>query len=173
MFFDGVPAPLTYLSGNQINAVVPYEVAGNNSTNIVVQAQGRRSAPSNVPVVPAAPGIFGAILNQDGSQNTPANPANVGDAIVLFATGEGQTNPPGVTGMLATGPILPTPVLPVIVQVGGQTATLAYAGALPQGAGVMQINAIIPAGVATGASVPLTLSVGGVQAQTGITISVR
>ena len=37
----------------------------------------------------------------------------------------------------------------------------------------MQINAIIPAGVATGASVPLTLSVGGVQAQTGITISVR
>lgn len=173
VFFDGVPAPLTYLSGNQINAVVPYEVAGNNSTNIVVQTQGRRSAPLNVPVVPAAPGIFGAILNQDGSQNTPANPANVGDAIVLFATGEGQTNPPGVTGMLATGPILPTPVLPVIVQVGGQTATLAYAGALPQGAGVMQINAIIPAGVATGASVPLTLSIGGVQAQAGITISVR
>jgi uncharacterized protein (TIGR03437 family) len=75
--------------------------------------------------------------------------------------------------MLAIGPILPTPVLPVTVQIGGQTATLAYAGALPQGAGVMQINAVIPADVAAGASVPLTLSIGGAQAQTGITISVR
>ncbi len=173
VLFDGIPAPLTYLSGGQINAVVPYEVAGNSSTSIVVQTLGRRSDPFIVPVVPAAPGIFGIVLNQDGSQNTPSNPAHVGDAIVFFATGEGQTNPPGVTSKLATGSILPTPVLPVTVQIGGQTATLAYAGALPQGAGVMQINAVVPVGIAAGASVPLTLSIGGAQAQTGITISVR
>jgi uncharacterized protein (TIGR03437 family) len=173
VLFDGIPAPLTYLSGGQINAVVPYEVSGNSSANIVVQTQGRRSDPFSVPVVPAAPGIFGIVLNQDGSQNSPANPAHVGDTIVFFATGEGQTNPPGVTGKLAAGPNLPTPVLPVIVQIGGQTSMLAYAGALPQGAGVMQINAVIPAGVAAGASVPLTLSIGGVQAQSGITIGVR
>lgn len=172
VLFDGVPAPLTYLSGSQINAVVPYEVAGNSSTNIVVQTQGRNSLPLNVPVVPAAPGIFPPVLNQDGSQNSPSNPAHIGDTIVFFATGEGQTNPPGVTGQLATGPVLPAPVLPVVVQIGGQTATLAYAGELPQGAGVLQVNAVIPAGVAPGPSVPLTLSIGGAQAQSGVTVSI-
>jgi uncharacterized protein (TIGR03437 family) len=176
VLFDGIPAPLTYLAPGQINAVVPYEVAGSSSTNVVVQTQGRRSAPFTLPVVDAAPGIFfnflGAALNQDGSHNTAANPAHVGDVIILFATGEGQTNPPGVTGKLATSSPLPAPLLPVTVQIGGQTATLQYAGELPQGAGVMQINAVIPDGTASG-PVPVTLTVGSAQAQSGITVIVR
>ena len=175
VFFDDVPAPLTYLSGGQINAVVPYEVAGRGSTNIVVQMQGRRSDPFAAAVVDAAPGIFtsslGAILNQDGSRNTPANPAHAGDIVVLFATGEGQTNPPGVTGKLAVG-VLPTPVLPVTVQIGGQTAKLKYSGALPQGAGVLQVNAVVPDGL-SGDGIPVTLAAGSAQAQSGITISIR
>lgn len=177
VLFDGVPAPLTYLSPGQINAVVPYEVAGSGSTNVVVQTQGRRSAPFTVAVVNAAPGIFanslGAALNQDGSHNTPSNPAQIGDIITLFATGEGQTDPAGLTGKLATGSPLPTPLLPVTVQIGGQTATLMYAGELPQGAGVMQINAVVPDGITPGDSVPVTLTVGSAQAQSGITLSVH
>jgi uncharacterized protein (TIGR03437 family) len=177
VLFDGIPAPLTYVSGTQINAVVPYEVAGQTATNVVVETQGRRSDPFSVPVVPAAPGVFtndlGSALNQNGSENTPSNPAHIGDTIIIFATGEGQTNPPGVTGKLAVGAALPSPVLPVTVQIGNQTAMLAYAGALPQGAGVLQINAIIPDGIATGDRVPLTLTIGGTQAQGGIAISVR
>jgi uncharacterized protein (TIGR03437 family) len=175
VFFDGVPAPLTYLSSGQINAVVPYEVAGRSSTNIVVQSQGKRSDPFAIGVVDAAPGIFtssfGAVLNQDGSRNTPANPAHAGDIVFLFATGEGQTNPPGVTGKLAIG-TLPAPVLPVTVQLGGQTAKLLYAGALPQGAGVLQINAVVPDGL-SGDVIPVILTVGSTQAQSGITMSVR
>jgi uncharacterized protein (TIGR03437 family) len=177
VLFDGIPAPLTYLSPGQINVVVPYEVAGAGSTNIIVQTQGRRSAPFTVAVVDAAPGIFanslGSALNQDGSHNTPSNPAQIGDIITLFATGEGQTNPPGVTGKLATETALPTPLLRVTVQIGGQTATLMYAGELPRGAGVMQINAVVPDGIALGDQVPVTLTVGSAQAQSGITMSVH
>jgi uncharacterized protein (TIGR03437 family) len=175
VFFDGIPAPLTYLSSGQLNAVVPYEVAGRGSTNVVVQAQGKRSDPFAVGVVDTAPGIFtssfGAVLNQDGSRNTPANPAHAGDIVIFFATGEGQTNPPGITGKLAIG-TLPAPVLPVTVQFAGQTVTLVYSGALPQGAGVLQINAVVPGGL-SGDSLPVTLSVGSTQAQSGITISVQ
>src|SRR5258708_14386715 len=127
VFFDDVAAPLTYVSGGQINAVVPYEVAGRRSTNVVVQVQGRRSDPLAVPVTDAAPGVFtssfGAVLNQDGSRNTPANPAHAGDIVFLFATGEGQTNPPGVTGKLAVS-AFPAPVLPVTPQLGGEVAAL-------------------------------------------------
>src|ERR1051326_3277918 len=176
VLFNGVPAPLTYLSPGQINAVVPYEIAGAGTASVVVQTQGRRSDPFNIAVVDAAPGIFsnalGAALNQDGSHNTPSNPAQIGDIITLFATGEGQTDPPGVTGKLANGPF-PVPVLPVTVQIGGQIATLMYAGELPKGAGVMQINAVVPDGITVGDRVPVTLSVGSAPAQGGITISVH
>jgi uncharacterized protein (TIGR03437 family) len=175
VFFDDVPAPLLYVSGGQINAVVPYEVAGRGSTNVVVQVQGRRSNPFAVPVVDTAPGIFtssfGAVLNQDGSRNTPANPAHAGDIVFLFATGEGQTNPPGVTGRLAVS-VFPAPVLPVTLQIGGQTTNLVYSAILPHGAGVLQINATVPDGI-LGDNVPVTLAVGSAQAQSGITMSIR
>ena len=60
----------------------------------------------------AAPALFsanssgkgnGAILNQDNTPNSPANPAEKGSVVVLFGTGEGQTNPRGVDGRIAMG----------------------------------------------------------------------
>jgi uncharacterized protein (TIGR03437 family) len=36
----------------------------------------------------------------------------------------------------------------------------------------MQVNVQIPAGVATGGTVPVTVSVGGVAAQAGVTVAV-
>src|SRR6185312_5976739 len=55
-----------------------------------------------IAVATASPGLFtltkdgkgqGAILNQDGSPNGPANPAALGSVISLFGTGQGPTNP--------------------------------------------------------------------------------
>jgi uncharacterized protein (TIGR03437 family) len=176
VFFDGVAAPLMWISAGQINAIVPYEIAGRGSTNMVVVSQSMRSDPVSLRVVDTAPGIFanstGAVLNQDGSQNAPSNPARAGDIVVLFATGEGQTSPAGVTGKLVTTP-LPRPLLPVTVQVGGKTAQLYYSGEMPDGAGVLQVNFVVPDGVAAGDRVPVVLTVGSQQAQSGITMSVR
>ena len=49
VFFDGIAAPLTYVSVGQINAVVPYEVAGKASTQMTVNFNGAVSAARTVP----------------------------------------------------------------------------------------------------------------------------
>ncbi len=177
VFFDGIPAPLLYISPGQINAIVPYEVAGRSSTNVTVVSDGRHSNAFTITIVAAAPGIFvnsqGAVLNQNGSPNTPSNPAHPGEIVTLFATGEGQTNPPGMTGRLVQGALLPAPALPVVLQIGSQTAQLPYAGEMPQGAGVLQINAVVPANAPYGDQIPVTLTVGAAAAQSGVTMSIR
>jgi uncharacterized protein (TIGR03437 family) len=63
--------------------------------------------------------------------------------------------------------------LPVTATIGGVNAPVTYAGAAPgEVAGVVQVNVQVPAGVATGSAVPVTVSVGGIAAQQGVTISV-
>ena len=68
---------------------------------------------------------------------------------------------------VADGSIIPTSNLPlsqaaVSVTIGGQLATVTYHGVAPGlVAGVMQINAQIPAGITPGAAVPVAVSAGG------------
>jgi len=90
-----------------------------------------------------------------------------------YATGEGQTEPPGVDGKPVAEP-LPRPRLPVSVRIGGLAAAVLYTGGAPGlVAGVWQVNARIPDDVAPGASVPLVVSVAGKSSQPGITLAVR
>jgi uncharacterized protein (TIGR03437 family) len=159
VLFDGVPAPLIYVLAGQLSAIVPYSVAGKTTTQIQIQNNGQNSAPVAISVVDAAPAIFtlpqsaqAAALNADLSTNGRGNPAAAGTAIVLFATGEGQTSPAGVTGKLATT-VFPVPVLPVTVTIGGVPAKVLYAGAAPyEVAGVFQVNAQIPPGTPSGSA---------------------
>ncbi|HYM11482.1 MAG TPA: FG-GAP-like repeat-containing protein, partial [Bryobacterales bacterium] len=58
VLFDGVAAPLIYVKDDQINAIIPYSVAGKKTTMLQVQSGGIRSNALPLPVVPAAPGIF-------------------------------------------------------------------------------------------------------------------
>ncbi len=179
VLFNGVPAPLLYSSATQVAAIVPYEVTGERA-RVVVLYQDQTSAPIAVPVASSAPALFtvdssgtgqAAALNQDGSINGPGRPAIPGSIIVLFATGEGQTSPPGVNGKLASS-TPPRPVLPVTVTIGGQSAPVWYAGGAPgQVAGLMQINAQIPGGVQPG-NVPVVVQVGGNSSRAGVTIAV-
>src|SRR6185503_754549 len=98
-------------------------------------------------------------INQDGSLNDAAHPAPAGTIVILYATGEGQTNPPGQNGVPGAVP-LPAPVLLVSVTVGGRPATVRYAGGAPRiVAGVMQLNVEIPGGLTAG-PVPIVLQVG-------------
>jgi uncharacterized protein (TIGR03437 family) len=100
-------------------------------------------------------------LNQDNSVNGQGNGALPSSIVTLFATGEGQTSPPGVTGAI-TGATLSQPLLPVAVQIAGLPAIVTYAGTAPGlVAGVMQVNVSIPATVPRGLQVQVTLSVGG------------
>jgi len=156
--FDGTAAPILYAGPSQINLVAPYEIDGKISTNMKVDVGGVTSAAEALAVAAAAPGIF-IVLNQNYSINSAANPAAQNSVLVLYATGEGQTNPPGVDGKMATD-IWPKPLLPVSITVGNKNAVVQYAGAAPNFiAGAMQINVLLPDGV-TGSAVPLMLDIG-------------
>ncbi len=182
ILFDGVPAPLWYVSATQSAAAVPYFGASNSITHVQVEYQGVRSAPLAVPVSATAPGIFtinasgtgqGSILNQDYGINSANKPAVRGSIVMIWATGEGVTDPPGVDGRPAVD-VLPKPVATVTVDIGGQPATVSYAGAAPGTMpGVLQVNAEIPAGVQPGNSVPVHVTVGGVASHDGVTLVVN
>ena len=80
--------------------------------------------------------------------------------IQIFATGGGQTSPPGVTGSV-TGSNPATQVLPVSVTVGGSGALVQFAGSAPGAvAGLLQVNALLPSGGSIGSRVPIVLTVG-------------
>ena len=181
VLFDGIPAPLVYASAGQTTAIVPYSVAGKTSTQMVVVYQGRTSAPVTLPVTAAAPALFsadssgkgnGAILNQDNSPNSPSNPAAKGSIVILFGTGEGQTNPGGIDGRVAST-VFPKPLGSVKVTIGGIQADIAYSGAAPfLVAGVLQINVTVPPGVASGAAT-VVVTVGSASSQPGLTVAVQ
>jgi uncharacterized protein (TIGR03437 family) len=183
VLFDGQPAPLLYTSSGQLAAIVPYAVDGKRGTQVQVRNGTDASDAIALPVTPAAPSIFsvdytgsgqGAIVNEDGKTvNGSATPAARGSIVAIYATGEGQTNPGGVDGQLATGSTLPKPKLPVAVTIGGKTAEVLYAGAAPgQVAGLLQVNARIPADVEAGEQL-VQVKVGDAASQPGITVVVK
>ena len=182
VLFDGQAAPLIYVSATQVSAIVPYALAGKATTRLQIAYNGNQSTPIVLQVADTAPGIFtadssgkgqGAILNQDTSLNSPKTPATRGSIVVLYATGEGQTAPPGVDGKIARG-TLPKPGLSVSARVGGIEAEVLYAGAAPGlVAGVLQVNLRIPMDVAASDEIPMVLAVGGIASQPGVTLAVR
>jgi uncharacterized protein (TIGR03437 family) len=179
VLFDGVPAPIIYTSGAQVNAIAPYSIAGETSTQVQVVYNGATSSAVPVPVVASAPALFtqgggtgqGAILNQNTSVNSTSNPAAPGDVVVLFGTGEGQTNPAGVDGQVAVS-VYPKPVLTVSVTIGGVNAVVDYAGAAPGlVAGVLQMNVVVPAGLQ--GSQPVVVTVGTNASPAGVSVALK
>jgi len=181
VFFDGIAAPLMYTSSEQVGVVVPFGVAGTR-TQVLVQYAGRQSAGSAIQIAAATPAVFsvsglgrgqGAILNEDGSLNSPDNPAWAGSVIVLFATGLGQTSPQGHDGEVATGSRL-VPVLPVSAWIGGQPAeVLSTSSASGFVDGVFQLNVRIPQTAPTGPAIRVSLRVENAVSPNGITLAVR
>jgi uncharacterized protein (TIGR03437 family) len=157
---DGIAAPLVYASANAVAAIVPSSVAG-ETAQVTATYQGQASMSFSIGAAPAAPGIFtrdsngagpAAALNQDGSTNTPANPATAGDIITLFATGLGRFDSP------------------VTVTIGGEITPAISVDT--HSAGVAQVRVRIPDGVRTGAAVAVSLQAGNVSSPE-VTLAVK
>jgi uncharacterized protein (TIGR03118 family) len=178
----GHPAPVLYAEASEVGIVVPYEISGFSSADIVVTYQGQ-ALPTLAaqPVAFTAPGVFtqtkngtgaATALNQDGTLNTATNPAPAGSVVLLFVTGDGPKNPPGQDG-LVTNDILRTPVLPVSVTIGGQAATVLYAGTTPGFVeGVSLVEAVVPTGAGTG-PVPVVVTGNGVSSAATATVALK
>ena len=151
VYFDSIPAPLIYVSQNEVDPVVPFGITG--PTTVVKVTYGGRTTSVTVPVVQAAPALFaingtgggqGAILNADGSPNSGGNPAKRGSIVSLYGTGLGpQTS--SEDGMIFDGLTDASTILPVTALVDDQPAEVLYAGAAPGMVnGFAQVNVRIP-----------------------------
>lgn len=182
VLFNGVPAPVILAADWQVNGIVPYSAQPGEQTRVVVEYSGATTAELNLRVARSSPAMFtqnssgscaGAILNQDNTLNTPANPAKRKSIIQIFVTGEGQTSPEGTDGLIATE-VWPKPTLPVKVTIGGVKVPVHYAGAAPfQVAGLMQINAEIVDAVPSGSAIPIIFTVGNNSSPTNVTLAVE
>lgn len=147
-------APIFFTSPGQINAMVPFEVSGTVTVQ-VIPGSNLSSNSSSITLGSSAPRIFsinsqgtgpGAILN--GSKNnvliSETNPAAPGDVAVIFCEGLGVTSPVVVSGVASTAAQISAPLR---VQIGGREAVVQYKGLAPGFAGLYQVNAVVPAGV--------------------------
>ncbi|MBS1859396.1 MAG: hypothetical protein JST11_28740 [Acidobacteria bacterium] len=168
--FDGIPAPLTYVSDSQINAVVPFGLTA-NPTSVTVSYQGLASPPVSIAAAAATPGAFSSdgtgagqalAVNQDGTLNSPAHPAAPGSVITLWATGAGILAPLAPDGSVVDPAALPLITLPFAASIDGQSAPVLYAGGAPgMVEGVLQVNLQVPAAASPSDAVPLQLQVAG------------
>ncbi len=179
----GVAAPILYASSTQVNTVVPFGFTG-STAQIQVYYQGQPTASASVTIQAASPAVFsmkgdgggqGAILNQDGSVNSSSNPAPPGSVVVIFATGAGVTTPASTDGLLTPlSQPYPAPNLPVSVTIDGLPAQVTYVGAAPGlVAGVLQINAVVPANAAAATFDQVIVTVGDYVSPSAVTITVQ
>jgi N-acyl-D-amino-acid deacylase len=181
VWVNGTAAPLLFRSPRQLNAVVPFATKTSGSAELKVQAFGYTSEPILLPAAAASPALFTtdgsgkgpvAALNQDGTLNSPANPASVGDVVTVYGTGFGVTTPISQDGVTADVNLLNI-ASPVSVTVAGKTAQVSYAGSAPGLiSGVSQVNFQVPDGVSPGA-VAVIVSAGVFASPSGATIAVK
>jgi uncharacterized protein (TIGR03437 family) len=168
VYFNGVPAPLLYVGSQQVNAIVPFAVPGGETMSVTALVNGIQSNEAFLPENGADPEIFksstGGVfvpdsypnsfaLNQDGTVNTPQNPAMQGTIITLFVSGAGMLTPAPMDGQRGGfGPMLFLPLTAnaLFSQAGGVCCASAnmpilYAGSAPTlAAGMVQLNLQLP-----------------------------
>ena len=161
----GRDAPLYYVSLEQINGQVPYEIAP-GPASLVVTVDGASSPPLAVPVSAAAPGLFllsvnrAVVHNQDITVNGRQDPAAPGSVIVAYLTGIGPLDYPVRTGDAAPLAPLSRATLPASATIGSQEAEIIYLGLTPGSIGLAQANLRVPQ--LPPGDHPLVITVGGV-----------
>jgi len=163
---NGKPAPVSFVSPTQINALAPLDSVIGPASVMVTNAAGS-SAPATVQEDIASPGFFtfndryvaGVVLDSNASfqylapagtlgSSVPSRAAKAGDTILLYGTGFGRTTTPlnpfmsaSVAFPLAhTGADITAPT--TTVTIGGQAAQVTFAGVVSPG--LYQLNVIVP-----------------------------
>jgi uncharacterized protein (TIGR03437 family) len=183
---SGVPVPLLYVSENQVNVFIPYELAVNSPHQLTLVRGNAASVPVPVTVLDSAPAILSIAATGEGQghiykvDNSGAqiladakSPASAGDVLVIYCVGLGGVNP-----ALKSGDATPfTPLEPItgtaVVNIGGVAAKAAFAGLTPGFSGLYQINVTVPSGITPGSNVAITISVNGRASAGAVVMAIR
>ena len=147
---NGIPAPLLFVSPQQINFQAPFGLTG-STVEIQITRDAGANDPVTVPLISTQPGIFfdsatglGAIRNNDDGTSILERPAGAGDFILVFCTGLGEVVPPGQTGLPAPASPLSWTTRNPQVLIDGRDTLVTFSGLAPFFAGLYQINVQVP-----------------------------
>jgi uncharacterized protein (TIGR03437 family) len=161
MTFDGVPAPLLYVSSTELGCVVPFAIATHTVTTMQVTYNGVASNAVPIPLEPlgTVPEVLG-VYNADFTPNSASNPVKAGSYAIMYITGGGQTIPASIDGGIYSVPP-PLAANPVVIQGDNGPWAVTFAGGAPGLAdGIMQVNFIAPPATPGSLSQGATLSTG-------------
>ncbi len=179
LVINGTTMPLLFVSPQQINGQLPFNVAGNSTMTIHTPAGISNNYLFTVQ--PTAPSVFqtgvagpesglATIVRADNNQLvTPTNPLHPKDTVIIYLTGMGQTFPAISAGIPSPEDPLAQAIATPTVTLGGVALNVTYAGLTPDTVGLYQINAYVPTGVPQGMGMPLVIS----QGSGNTTLSVR
>ncbi len=174
LLFNGLPAPIFAASDESLTALVPFELAGQAAVQVEVESERIAFDPVTLPVFSDGLGVFSAdrsgngqaaVVNENGSLNSPSHPALLGSVISLYATGTAAN----AVAVAISNEIKASPEVD-----GGAEDYRYYAPILYVGAagGLIQINVRVPAGVPSRSAVPLHILAGGVPIEQSLTIAI-
>jgi uncharacterized protein (TIGR03437 family) len=150
----------------QVNAQVPYEITPGLAA-FAATSNGNQGFRRYVKVNSATPSLFitadGQVIaqNEDGSINTPSNPAKAGTFVTVYFTGQGPSTNQVATGAAAPLSPLSQPNASAVVTVGGIRGSVFFAGLTPTFVGLSQVNVQLATNTPTGNDT-FILSLGGV-----------
>ena len=186
---------------SQIVTMVPWEITGSTAQVTVVTGPNAAGNTVTISLSPTAPGIFTANSSGSGQgiiQNgtdpgyaapvgafpfpAPSHPAKPGDTVVIWASGLGPVTPSIPTGLTPGLNGLPfsscagtkqfcTVNLPRVL-IGGQQATVVFAGLQSGNVAIYQVNVQLPANVQTGNAVPVQIVTFEGQTSNTVTIAI-
>jgi len=164
--------PLLFVSPQQINAQLPSSLTDGTYT-LNVQNTGQPEITGTLTVARNAPGLFASVANSiayamafhaDGSMVTVSSPAAGGETISFLGTGFGPYQTPVFDGFFPPVP-LPAVADSVVLSVGGLNPT-STSTAAPGFTGLTTTQFQVPTGLASGTSVPLLVTINGVDSNT-------
>jgi uncharacterized protein (TIGR03437 family) len=189
---NGIAAPLQFVSENMIAAQVPWGVLPDptvaGTASVVVTRLGTPSPTVTIPIVPAAPAVYrvhswttqAMALNADGTltaapgtiEGLQSHPANVGDAVLVYANGLGAVTPGIASGANSQDVTRIAQATPTVL-IQGQPAQVTFAGLSPKIPGLNLLNVVVPAGITSSDAAPVQIQIGNITTTAQITIAVR
>jgi len=192
VILDGIPAPLFFVSPQQLNFQVPWQLLGLPNATLSVITAGGTGPSISVNLSAAAPGIFtintansatqGAVQIANSTafaasagaiSGAVSRPATTGDMLTIYCSGLGAvSNTPASGATAGSGLGLSYVQAQVSVTIGGKAATVLSANLTPGFVGLYQVNVQFPMGVASGSAVPVVVTIANVTSNTA-TIAVQ
>lgn len=167
---NGVDAPLWYVSPEQINFQVPFEIPLAGVVPVIVKRGDVESQPSDVQAQEYAPGVFvyeraqglfdPVVVHLDGSLVSQDNPSAPDEILTVYGTGLGSLTFTPRTGEAAPlSPLAESKDLPII-RLGGIPVDVTFSGLVPQSIGLAMFNIRLPPTLPESQTLPLIIQFG-------------